>query len=87
MNCDHENLRTKFCPHCGRAADFYGIDGLLAHVRSGVADAFKDLLRARNRGNADRIAEKTKSAAQWNSWLDELARLITEASAAHAQRQ
>ena len=86
-DCDHTNLATLFCPHCGESADRSSLNGLLAHVTKYVVSANRHLVRTQgyrtkeqgdeyNYNDCERYVTLKARVRRWASWRDQLKTLI-----------
>jgi DNA-directed RNA polymerase alpha subunit len=70
MNCDHENLTSRFCPDCGAAVTPQSpLVGLLQHVQ-------RTLKEAKNKEN--RYPGDGSAVERWQSYADALAEVVTK---------
>lgn len=77
MDCEHEKLRTPFCPQCGERIQASDIQSLLAYLRNQAAAKLRDYEKAQD-GETDTWQKgRKRSADKWARWVAALEKLIS----------
>ena len=82
-DCDHENLSTNFCPHCG-APSRDPLAGLLAHLRSHAKRPIESYESSVRKGHdADWTAKRKRVADKWRGWVRAVEKALEQQKEQH----